>query len=247
MSYRLRRTILDAQRAVVPPTMLDCGAHMLLYFDEPQMMQRIGLQHLLERFAATRVDLGFGTSNDPKYQICAVQKRADCDVPDMLGVSWPNRARALQSVWQSKSTIYFDVRCDPTMKELRPALERVRTLVKMARRLEHGNRSFGMICVDQTEERRRWSESDLSYLDQFVLGFLSPIMALSRSCQSDSRRSLTPAEHAVVRLATLGMSYKEIAAELHKSPNTVDNQLRKIRERLGVRNQIELVRACANL
>jgi hypothetical protein len=32
--------------------MLDCGAHMLLYFNEPQMMQWIGLQHLLERFAA---------------------------------------------------------------------------------------------------------------------------------------------------------------------------------------------------
>jgi DNA-binding CsgD family transcriptional regulator len=42
------------------------------------------------------------------------------------------------------------------------------------------------------------------------------------------------------------MSYKEIAAELHKSPNTFDNQLRKIRERFGVHNQIELVRACAN-
>jgi DNA-binding CsgD family transcriptional regulator len=69
----------------------------------------------------------------------------------------------------------------------------------------------------------------------------------SRSYQSESRRSLTAAERAVVRLATLGMSYKEIAAELHKSPNTVDNQLRKIRERLGVRNQIELVRACADL
>jgi DNA-binding CsgD family transcriptional regulator len=73
---------------------------------------------------------------------------------------------------------------------------------------------------------------------------LSPIMAESRS---ESGRSLTAAERAVVRLAALGMSYKEIAAELHKSPNTVDNQLRKIRERLGVRNQIELVRACADL
>ena len=56
--------------------------------------------------------------------------------------------------------------------------------------------------------------------------------------RSESGRSLTAAERAVVRLAALGMSYKEIAAELHKSPNTVDNQLRKIRKRLGVHNQI---------
>jgi DNA-binding CsgD family transcriptional regulator len=142
--------------------------------------------------------------------------------------------------------MYFDIRSDPIMSELRPMLERVRTRVSMARRLEYGNRSFGHICVDHTEERRRWSESDLSYLDQFVLGFLSPIMAESRSCQSESRRSLTSAERAVVRLATLGMSYKEIAAELHKSPNTVDNQLRKVRKKFGVHNQIELVGACAN-
>jgi hypothetical protein len=53
--------------------MLDCGAHMLLYLDQPLMGQRIGLQHLLERFAAARVDLGFGTSSDPKYQACAVE------------------------------------------------------------------------------------------------------------------------------------------------------------------------------
>jgi DNA-binding CsgD family transcriptional regulator len=246
-SYRLRRTILDAQRAVAPPAMLDCGAHMLLYLDRPQMVQRIGLQHLLERFAATRVDLGFGTPNDPNYQACAVERQVGCNIPDVLGVTWPNRHRGIQAVWRSKSTIHIDVCCDPTVSELRPALERVRTRVKMARRLEYRNRSFGIVCIDQTEERRQWSESDLAYLDQFVLGLLSPILAEIRPSQSESRGSLTPAERAVVRLASLGMSYKEIAAELHKSPNTVDNQLRKIREKLGVRNQIELVCACANL
>jgi DNA-binding CsgD family transcriptional regulator len=239
--------MLDAQRGVVPCAMLDCGAHMLLYFDEPETMQQIGLQHLLERFAATRADLGFATPNDPEYQICAVQRQAHCNIPDMLGVTWPNRHRAIQSVWQSKSAIYVDVRCDPILGELRPALERVRTRVKMVRRLEYGNRSFGMICVAQTEERRRWSESDLAYLDQFVLGFLSPIMAESRSRQSKSRRSLSAAERGVVRLAILGMSYKEIGRELRKSPNTVDNQLRKVRQRLGVHNRVELIRACANL
>jgi DNA-binding CsgD family transcriptional regulator len=227
--------------------MLDCGAHMLLYLDRPQMVRRIALQHLLERFAATRVDLGFGAPNDLKYQACAMERQADCDIPDVLGLTWPNRARSIQAVWQSKSTVQFDVCRDPNVRELRPALEQVRTRVKMARRLEYRNRSLGIICIDQTEERRLWGESDLAYLDQFVLGLLSPILAEMRSRQSQSRGSLSPAERAVVRLASLGMSYKEIAAELHKSPNTVDNQLRKIRERLGVRNQIELVRACASL
>ena len=30
--------MLDAQRAVAPSAVLDCGPHMLLYFDQPQMM-----------------------------------------------------------------------------------------------------------------------------------------------------------------------------------------------------------------
>ena len=56
--HGLRRTMLDAQRGLVPSAMLDCGAHMLLYLDEPQTMMRIGLSHLLERFAATRTAAG---------------------------------------------------------------------------------------------------------------------------------------------------------------------------------------------
>jgi DNA-binding CsgD family transcriptional regulator len=247
MLHRLRRTIIDGQRNVVPSAMLDCGAHMLLYFREPEMMQQIGFQHLMERFAATRIDLGFGSPSEAEYLICAGQRRSDCNIPDMRGVTWPNQARGLQSVWQSERTIYLDVRRDSILKDVRPALESVRTRVKLARRLEHGNRSFGMICIDQTEEHRQWNDNDLTYLDQFVLGFLSPMMALSRINQLKNRRSLTPAEGAVVRLAALGMSYKEIASELGKSPNTVDNQLRKIRKRFGVRNQIELVRACTHL
>jgi hypothetical protein len=58
--------------------------------------------------------------------------------------------------------MHFDIRSDPIVSELRPMLERVRTRVSMARRLEYGNRSFGIICVDHTEERRRWSERALT-------------------------------------------------------------------------------------
>lgn len=242
----LRRTVLDAQRGTAPPAMLDCFAHMLLYFDEPQMMHQIGLQHLLDRFAATRVDLGFGSMSDRKFQACAVQRRSDCDVPDVLGMAWPNQDRAIQSVWQSRRAVYLDVGQDPVLQPARPVLKRLRTRVKLARRLEDGNRSFGIVCIDHTEERRCWSQDEQRYLDQFVVGFLSPIMAESRACGKTARHRLTAVECAVVRLAAEGLGYKEIAVELHKSPHTVDNQLRKIRARFGVHNKVELVRACSN-
>jgi hypothetical protein len=104
--------MLDAQRGLAPPAMLDCAAHMLLYLDEPQAMQRIALEHLLDRFAATRVAIGFGTPYDPKYQVCATQRRTDCDVPDELGVAWPNQHRWIQSIWQSGAAVYLDVQND---------------------------------------------------------------------------------------------------------------------------------------
>jgi DNA-binding CsgD family transcriptional regulator len=245
--HALRRTILDAQRGLAPPAMLDCAAHMLLYLDEPQAMQRIALEHLLDRFAATRVAIGFGTPYDPKYQVCATQRRTDCDVPDELGVAWPNQHRWIQSIWQSSAAVYLDVQEDQIGRGLRPSLERFRARVKLARRLELDDRSFGIVCVAQTEERRRWGWEDQFYLDQFVLGFLSPLMAESRRSRDKVRGHLTTAEYAIVQLAAQGLSYKEIAAKLNKSPNTVDNQLGRLRRKLGVRNQIALVRACADL
>jgi DNA-binding CsgD family transcriptional regulator len=245
--YRLRRVVLDAQRGNAPPMMLDCAAHMLLYWGQPQMMREIALRHLLERFAATRVDLGAGSPYAPRHQACTVQRRTDCNVPDVLGVTWPNQHRCLQTIWQSKKAIFLDVRQDPVVDRLRPELDRLRTRVKLARRLEHCNRSFGIVCIDHTEEHRGWNSADQIYLDQFVVDFLSPIIAESRFREPSEYGALTAAERSVVRLAAHGLSYKEIAAALNKSPNTVDNQLRKIRKKFRVRNQVELARACADL
>ena len=245
--HTLRRTMLDAQRGLAPPAMLDCAAHMLLYLDEPQAMQRIALEHLLDRFAATRVAIGFGTPYDPKYRICATQMRTDCDVPDELGVAWPNQDRWIQSIWQSSAAVYLDVQNDLIVRGLQPSLERFRARVKLARRLELDDRSFGIVCVAQTEERRRWGWEDHFYLNQFVVGFLSPLMAESRRSRHKVHGHLTTAEYAIVQLAAQGLSYKEIAAKLNKSPNTVDNQLGRLRRKLGVRNQVALIRACAGL
>jgi DNA-binding CsgD family transcriptional regulator len=243
--YRLRQGLLDTRRGSAPTAMLDCCAHMLLYFNDPSMMQQIGLAHLLERLVATRVEIGFGCPDDAKFRPCATRRRTDHDFPDGFDVAYHNSDRAIQTVWRSGRSVYFNIQHDLTENCL-PVMRRLGTRARLARRLEYGGRSFGLVCIDHAEKWRRWSDAEQTYLDQFVLEFLSPVMAEARSRQAD-RCLLTPAENAVVRLAARGLSYKEIAAELRKSPNTVDNQLRRIRERLGVRNQVELVRACADL
>ena len=105
-----------------------------------------------------------------------------------------------------------------------------------------------IICVDDTEEARRWEDRDHAYLNRFVNSFLAPILYECRAMQTQAAIGpLTDAEKAVVRLASIGLTYKQIARRLGKSPNTVDNQLRRIRAKLGVHNQVELVRASSGL
>ena len=113
--------------------------------------------------------------------------------------------------------------------------------------VEHYDNTLGLICLDHTEESHVWQPDELALIDDFCQDFLAPILAYSlrlskRLPQVRNANALTSAELEAVRLATEGLTYSEIAATLNKSVRTVDNQLRRAREKLGARNQIDLVR-----
>lgn len=55
--------------------------------------------------------------------------------------------------------------------------------------------------------------------------------------------ALTRREREVLRLASKGLSGREIAAHLCRSPRTVENHLRSIYRKFGVRNRVEMIRA----
>lgn len=55
--------------------------------------------------------------------------------------------------------------------------------------------------------------------------------------------SLTRREHEVVRLAAAGLSGREMAVRLSRSPRTIENHLRAVYQKLGVRNRVEMLRA----
>ncbi len=63
--------------------------------------------------------------------------------------------------------------------------------------------------------------------------------------QPHSGFNLTQRELEVVGLVTEGLSSREVAQRLCRSPRTVENHLRSIYQKLGVRNRVELVRAVA--
>ena len=109
----LKVTLLDQKRGAAPASMLDCAAHMLLCFDEPEAMYSAALRFMLERFRASRVDFGFGSPDKPVYIPNAVETvarsfdtavRRRISQPDMAGPAGLAVARAgLSEVSRSSS------------------------------------------------------------------------------------------------------------------------------------------------
>jgi len=236
----LKVTLLDQKQGHVPSVMLDCAAHMLLYFDEPKTMYRIGLRFLLEHFRASRVDFGFGTPEKPVYIPNVVELVPDLCVPQ-FDCAFPNQIWPVQQVWQARGPVYQSLESCPGIEKYWDAIG---SKTQMARRLEVEDHIFGLICVDDTDEVRRWHTTDVQFFNRYITEFFSPIVRAQIRLEKPSvLAQLSIAEASVVRLAASGLTYKEVARQLRKSPNTVDNQLRSARAKLKVRNQVELVQA----
>lgn len=244
----LRRRFLDEQRHNTPGPLLDCVAHMLLYIDQPDTLLEIALSYLVHSLAASRGDAGVCAPSFPAYIPSAVYLDPRRDAPTMLGVSLPNKHPITQLVWHTDGPVRFEqIEQNPVIGDLREAFISLRSRSMVARRLEHHDTALGVICLDHTEESHIWQPRELALVEDFCQRFLAPILAYSLQL---SRRlpvvrgvsSLTSAELDAVRLAAKGLTYNEIAATLNKSVRTVDNQLRSAREKLGARNQIDLVR-----
>jgi DNA-binding CsgD family transcriptional regulator len=237
----LKINLLDHKQRSAPASMLDCAAHMLLYFDEPAAMYRVALRFLLEQFQASRVDFGFGAPDKPVYIPSAVEIVSDLSVPQFEG-PFPNQIWPVQQVWRSCGPVYQSLVSCPGIDKYWAA---VGSKSKMARRLEVEDQIFGLMCVDDTDEVRGWDAAHLHYFNQFITEFFSPIVRAQVRLERPSiLAQLSMAEISVVRLAACGLTYKEVARRLGKSPNTVDNQLRSARAKLKVRNQVELAQAC---
>ncbi len=247
----LRRRFLDERRHNTPRPMLDCVAHMLLYIDQPDTLLEIALGYLVHTLSACRGDAGVTAPHLPAYNPSAIYLDPRRDVPTMLGVSLPNKHPVTQLVWRTNGSVRFElIEQNPVIGDLRDAFMSLRSRSMIARRLEYHDAALGLICIDHTEESHLWQPCELTLIEDFCQEFLAPVLAyslqLSKSFPVEkSVSTLTSAELDVVRLAAKGLTYSEIANTLSKSARTVDNQLRSAREKLGARNQIDLVRLSA--
>jgi DNA-binding CsgD family transcriptional regulator len=247
----LRRRFLDERRHNTPRPLLDCVAHMLLYIDQPDNVLEIALSYLVQTLSVCRGDAGVTAPSLPSYNPSAVYLDPRRDAPTMLGVSLSNKHPVMQLVWHTKGPVRLEqIEKNPIISDLREAFLSLRSRSMIARRLEYHNALLGLICLDHTEESHQWQSNELALIEDFCQEFLAPVLAYSLQLSPSllvekSGSTLTSAELDAVRLAAKGLTYSEIAAMLNKSARTVDNQLRSAREKLGARNQIDLVRLSA--
>ena len=67
------------------------------------------------------------------------------------------------------------------------------------------------------------------------------VMRFQKQASSLDEYHLTPKEHEVLQLMSKGLLYKEIAAELNNTVNTIKQHIRHIYEKLHVQNKAEAI------
>ena len=71
---------------------------------------------------------------------------------------------------------------------------------------------------------------------------VSPLVMARRRLEGSKLALLTDREKQILRMIANGMSRREIAQRLCRSPMTIDNHRKSILKKLGVRDRVELVR-----
>jgi DNA-binding NarL/FixJ family response regulator len=79
-----------------------------------------------------------------------------------------------------------------------------------------------------------------------VVGVFGLLTSDSETEASTPPAHLTPRQAEVLRLLEQGRSTKQIARELHLSPETVKNHVRHLLKALGVNTRLEAVAAVRN-
>lgn len=201
-----------------------------------------GLRGLLRLLGADRADSGLVATSSPAYRPMRIA--AGEDVP-IVPFEVPTADPVVSAVLATgRPAMLADVRNDLATGPVRDLLVGTGTRTIVVRRLEHNSDGCGLVCIDWVDRCADLPAEALEMVDYFVTRIWSPLLLRAvvdpEPLRPDPLAALTTAERAIVELASAGLSYREIAARRRTSINTVGQQLRSARAKVGARNTAEL-------
>jgi len=225
-----------------PRALLELAASILEASAKGRSPLEVGLRGLLDLVEADRADGGFVSASVPWYQPTSVVARSGVDID---GFRVPLDDPVVQGVLTADVPVFVtDTVEQIPVGPVRTLLMGNNTRSMIVRRIDDESDAFGIVCIDWVDRRLRDIDRDqLELIDYFVTRIWSPILRLhehSTDQEPSPLDTLTAAEQEVVALAAQGLTYSDIARERGTSVNTVGQQLRAARQKVGARNTAEL-------
>lgn len=229
-----------------PAALLDATVRLIEAGPAPADQLEAGLDGLVRLLDADRADAGFVSSTSTAYRPDRVVAVGDtAATPFEVSTDDPMLRAVLAGIGP---VAVADVEADLATGAVRDLLVATATGSIVVRRLDHLEDGCGVVCIDWVDRRVELPAEALELVDYFVARIWSPLLARALATWTPPRPehrtspaiALTPSERDVVRLAASGLSYAQIAGARGSSTNTVGQQLRSARRKVGARNTAEL-------
>ncbi len=245
----LKQYFVDAYLKSTSRETIDCAAHMILVIESPKETVHVGLAHMVSRLQVCRADAGFATPSSETYTPISEFCSEDTHPPSIVGSILPNNHETMQRVWNSPLPVkYEDVENNPELALIRQKLISLKCKSMLMQRLVWNDKLIGIACVDHTINDHKWNQTEVDFMNRFCTKFLAPLAGISNYWHNPKLHQMfkkpSESELEAIRLASQGMSSKQIASKLEKSSRTIENQLRHARKRLNARNLAELINKC---
>jgi len=210
------------------------GQFIRVIVADTQAIFRAGLRKIF----AVEDDIRVVGQAETLLQTMAAAKRFSADLLIMEAALAPNPVDAVADLLRQSPSLRLVVVTADRSQELTLDLFRRGALGVVSREVEP---ELLVDCIRKVSKGEPWLEADAI---QWVLEAYRT--QETRPSGVRSKVQLTPKESLIVGCVTQGMKNKEIAARVGTTEQVVKNYLRKVYDKLGVADRLELALYCLN-
>ncbi|MEO6117456.1 MAG: sigma factor-like helix-turn-helix DNA-binding protein [Methylotenera sp.] len=245
----LKEQFIDANANRFSTDVLNSVARMILAIENPEEVINVALEFLMVKLNASRANGGFSKPKDQFYNPIAIKLNKDTNGIALKDFVFSNQLEVFQKTWKHNSPFACsDISNSLLLHDSIEKFDAIGSQSFLMQRFAIDGEPIGIVCVDFTNEQHVWSEEEKGFMNTYTETFLGPIAGISHYWNKKQKHQScgkpSSSELAAIRLASKGMSYKEIACNLSKSVRTIENQLRNARLTLSASNQAELINKC---